>query len=84
MMARGVAAIDEATRAAGRDPSRVEVSALLLARGRGLEQALEEEVPKLASAGVNHLRVQVSMFAESFDQVPGVIKTLVKRVAELS
>ena len=38
----------------------------------------------LASVGVNHLRVQVSMFAESFSEVPGVIKTLVKRVAELS
>src|SRR5918997_1691007 len=48
MMARGVAAIEEATRAAGRDASKVEISALLLARGRGLDQALEEEVPKLA------------------------------------
>jgi probable F420-dependent oxidoreductase len=84
MMARGVAALDEATRAAGRDPARLEISALLLARGRSLDQALEEEVPKLAAAGVNHLRVQVSMFADSLDQAPAVVKTLVQRVARLA
>jgi len=83
MMARGVAALGEATHAAGRDPDRLEISALLLPRGRGLEQALEEEVAALAGAGVNHLRVQVSMFADSFEKVPTVVKTLVKRVAEL-
>jgi hypothetical protein len=83
MMSRGVAALKDAMRAAGRDAARLEVSALLLARGRELEQALSEEVPALAAAGVNHLRVQVSMFASSLDQVPAVMKTLVKRVAEL-
>jgi probable F420-dependent oxidoreductase len=83
MMARGTAALRDAMQSAGRDPTCLEVSALLLPRGRGLEQALEEDVPKFAAVGVNHLRVQVSMFAASFDQVPGVVKTLVKRVAEL-
>jgi probable F420-dependent oxidoreductase len=83
MMSRGVAALEEATRASGRDAARLEVSALLLPRGRELEQALSEEVPALAAAGVNHLRVQVSMFASSLDQVPSVVTTLVKRVAEL-
>lgn len=82
MMARGTAQIREAMQAAGRDPSRLEVSALLLPRGRALERALDEELPRLASAGVNHLRVQVSMFAASFDDVPRVIETLVRRVRE--
>jgi probable F420-dependent oxidoreductase len=82
MIARGVAALQEATRAAGRDPSRLEVSALLLARGRGLEQTLAEDLPGLAAAGVNHLRVQVSMFAESLGDAAGVVQTLVRRVRE--
>jgi probable F420-dependent oxidoreductase len=83
MMTRGVAALQQPTRAAGRDPARLEISALLLARGRGLEQALAEEVPALAAVGVNHLRVQVSMFADSFDRVPEVVRTLVERLADL-
>ena len=66
--------------AAGRDPSRLEISALLLPRGRSLDRALEEDVPVLARAGANHLRVQVSMFCGSFEEVPGVIETLVKFV----
>jgi hypothetical protein len=33
---------------------------------------------------VNHLRVQVSMFADSLDQAPAVVKTLVQRVARLA
>jgi probable F420-dependent oxidoreductase len=80
MMRRGTEEISEAMAKAGRDPSKLEVSALLLPRGRELERALDEELPKLASAGVNHLRVQVSMFAGSFDDVPSVIERLVKRV----
>jgi len=32
---------------------------------------------------VNHLRVQVSMFAGSFEEVPGVIERLVKFVRGL-
>jgi len=83
MMARGAAQIREAMLAAERDPSQLEISALLLPRGRPLDQALEEEVPALAKAGVNHLRVQVSMFAPTFDDVPGVIEKLVRRVSEL-
>ncbi len=83
MMARGTAQLREAMLAAGRDPSRLEISALLLPRGRPLDQALDEDVPALATAGVNHLRVQVSMFAASFDEVPRVIETLVRRVSEL-
>jgi alkanesulfonate monooxygenase SsuD/methylene tetrahydromethanopterin reductase-like flavin-dependent oxidoreductase (luciferase family) len=52
----------------------------MMARGVA---ALAEEVPALAAAGVNHLRVQVSMFAGSLDHRPEVVRTLVKRVAEL-
>jgi probable F420-dependent oxidoreductase len=80
MMARGTAQIHEAMRKAGRDPSRLEVSALLLPRGKPLEQALDEQLPALEKAGVTHLRVQVSMFADSFEDVPSVVKRLVKRV----
>jgi probable F420-dependent oxidoreductase len=80
MMARGTAQIRDAMLRAGRDASQLEVSALLLPRGRELERALDEELPKLASAGVNHLRVQVSMFAASFDEVPSLIESLVRRV----
>jgi probable F420-dependent oxidoreductase len=80
MMKRGTHEIREAMLEAGRDPSTLEVSALLLPRGRELERALDDELPKLADAGVNHLRVQVSMFAGSFEDVPDVIERLVKRV----
>jgi probable F420-dependent oxidoreductase len=54
MMARGRAALEEALVTAGREPSRLEISALLLPRGRSLDRALEEEVPAFARAGVNH------------------------------
>jgi probable F420-dependent oxidoreductase len=84
MMARGVAELRAATLAAGRDPARLEISALLLARGRSLAQTLEEDVPGLAAAGVNHLRVQVSMFSDSRAGAADVIRTLVRRVPELS
>ena len=52
----------------------------LLARGRGLEQTLDEGVPKLKAVGVNHLRVQVSMFADSREQAEPVVRALVKRL----
>lgn len=80
MMARGTARIREAMQAAGRDPSQLEVSALLLPRGKPLEQALDEQLPALEKAGITHLRVQVSMFADSFEEVPSVVERLVKRV----
>lgn len=79
MIARGAAQIHEAMRAAGRNPARLEVSALLMPRGRDLATALEEDVPAFQAAGVNHLRVQVSSFAPSLDAVPAVIAELVRR-----
>ena len=79
-MRRGTDEILEAMTKIGRDTSKLEVSALLLPRGRELEQALDEDLPRFADAGVTHLRVQVSMFARDFDEVPGVIERLVSRV----
>ena len=84
MMARGVVRIREAMVAKGRDPASLEVSALLLPRGRDLHTALDQEVPALQAAGVTHLRVQVSMFAASLEEVPGVVKDLVTRLKQLA
>jgi probable F420-dependent oxidoreductase len=83
MIARGVEALRQALDAAGRDPASLEVSALLLPRGRPLEVALAEDVPAFARAGVTHVRVQVSMFASSFEALPALIENLVDRVAAL-
>jgi probable F420-dependent oxidoreductase len=80
MMANGVARLHDAMSAAGRDPSTLEVSALLLPRGRDLPTAIDQEVPALLAAGVTHLRVQVSMFAASLEEVPGVVAGLVRHI----
>jgi probable F420-dependent oxidoreductase len=80
MIARGTAQIREGFLRAGRDPSGLEVSCLLLARGRPLEQALEEDVPRLLGAGATHLRVQASMFCDSLEAVPAFLADLVKRL----
>ena len=81
MMARGVAQLHDAMRLAGRDPAMLEVSALLLPRGRDLHRALDEDIPAFQQAGVTHLRVQVSMFAASLGEVPGIVRQLVQRVS---
>jgi probable F420-dependent oxidoreductase len=80
MMTRGVQALQAAMTAEGRDASKLEVSALLLPRGRSLEQAVAEDVPALEQAGVTHLRVQVSMFASSFEEIEPVVRELLKRM----
>lgn len=84
MIGRGVRQLQDALRAADRDASKLEVSCLLLARGRPLDQALEEDVPRLIAAGATQLRVQASMFCETQDAYPPFIKDLVRRVAALS
>jgi probable F420-dependent oxidoreductase len=84
MIARGVHQLHEGLAVAGRDPSQLEVSCLLLPRGRPLEQALEEDVPALIEAGATHLRVQASMFCDSRDAFAPFIADLVRRVASLS
>jgi probable F420-dependent oxidoreductase len=81
MIARGVRRLHDGLQAAGRDPSRLEVSCLLLPRGRPLEQALEEDVPALMRAGATHLRVQASMFCETRAAYAPFMKDLVRRVA---
>jgi len=81
MIARGTALIKEGMREVGRDPSSLEVSCLLLGRGRPLAQALEEDVPRLIDAGATHLRVQASMFCDSLEAMPTFIEDLVRRVA---
>jgi probable F420-dependent oxidoreductase len=80
MMANGMAALRQAMLRAGRDPSTLEISALLLARGRDLSTALEEDLPAFQSAGVTHLRVQASMFVSSLDDVPRFIEDLLRRL----
>ncbi|HLZ29661.1 MAG TPA: TIGR03619 family F420-dependent LLM class oxidoreductase [Chloroflexota bacterium] len=80
MMANGVAALRQAMVQAGRDPSTLEVSALLLPRGRDLHTAIAQDVPAFQSAGVTHLRVQTSMFAASLDEFPTVIETLLRHL----
>jgi probable F420-dependent oxidoreductase len=84
MVRRGTALIRDGLRESGRDPASVEVSCLLLARGRPLEQALDEDVPRLRAAGANHLRVQASMFCDSLEAVPAFLKDLVRRVEALA
>lgn len=81
MMANGVAALRKAMAQAGRDPSTLEVSALLLPRGRDLATAIDQDLPAFQSAGVTHLRVQASMFAASLDEIPPFIKDLLRRLA---
>lgn len=76
MIERGVAQIKEGMQAAGRDPSTLEVSCLLIGRGRTFEEAFEQDVPKLVAAGATHLRVQASMFCDSLDAVPTFIERL--------
>jgi probable F420-dependent oxidoreductase len=76
MMTRGVAALREGMRQAGRDPRTLEISALLLPRGRDLATALDQELPALQSAGVNHLRVQPSMFVSALDDLPHFLDDL--------
>jgi probable F420-dependent oxidoreductase len=84
MIARGTRLIKEGFVAAGRDPSALEISCLLLARGRPLAQALDEDVPRLIEAGATHLRVQASMFCDSLEAVPEFVDDLVARLKKLS
>jgi probable F420-dependent oxidoreductase len=79
MMADGVRALQTALAEAGRDPAKLEVAALLLPRGRGLEQALEEDAPRFEAAGVTMLRVQMSMFVDSLEAVPAFLAELRRR-----
>jgi len=78
-IAAGVPAIQAAMRAAGRDPSLLEVSSLLLPRGRDLPTSLEQDVPAFKAAGVTQLRVQVSSFASSPEAIPQVLEELLRR-----
>ncbi len=80
MMLRGTRALREAMTQQGRDPSTLEVSALLLPRGRSLAQALDEDLPGLREAGVNHLRVQVSMFCSTHEEIEPFLRDLLKRL----
>jgi probable F420-dependent oxidoreductase len=80
MMANGVAALRLAMEHAGRDPSTLEVSALLLARGRDLPTAIDQDLPAFQAAGVNHLRVQASMFVSSLDEIPRFLEDLLRRL----
>jgi probable F420-dependent oxidoreductase len=80
MIARGVKTLRAALAKANRDPSQLEVSALLLARGRSLEQTLAEDIPAFEQAGVTHLRVQVSMFVSEFEQIEPFTRDLLKRL----
>lgn len=84
MIARGASRMREGFAASGRDPRSLEVSCLLLARGRPLAQALEEDVPPLVLAGATHLRVQASMFCASQAEYPAFIKELVSRLETLT
>ena len=79
MMARGVEQMREAVAREGRDPRRLEVSALLIARGRSFEDALDEDVPNFERVGVTHLRVQMSMFVASIDEIEPFIRRLMLR-----
>jgi probable F420-dependent oxidoreductase len=79
MMANGVTALRRAMQHAGRDPAALEVSALLLPRGRDLPTALDHDLPAFQSAGVTHLRVQASMFVSSLGEIPRFIEDLVRR-----
>jgi probable F420-dependent oxidoreductase len=79
MMANGVRALRQALADAGRDPDKLEVAALLLPRGRGLDQALDEDVPRFEAAGVTMLRVQISMFVASLEAVPAFLADLRRR-----
>jgi hypothetical protein len=79
MMANGVRALRQALADAGRDPDQLEVAALLLPRGRSLNQALDEDVPRFEAAGVTMLRVQLSMFIDSLEEVPAFLAELRRR-----
>jgi probable F420-dependent oxidoreductase len=80
-IAEGVPAIQSAMREAGRDASKLEVSALLLPRGRDLPTSLEQDVPRFKAAGVTQLRIQVSSFASSREAVPSLLEELQRRFA---
>jgi probable F420-dependent oxidoreductase len=81
MITRGTATLRDAMAKAGRDPSQLEVSALLIGRSRELARALDEDLPALKGAGVNHLRVQASMFVDSYEQIAPFTRELLERVA---
>jgi probable F420-dependent oxidoreductase len=80
MIKRGTTQLQEGLERAGRDASALEVSCLLLGRGRPFEQAFDEDVPNLIAAGATHLRVQASMFCASLEEVPAFAHKLVERV----
>jgi probable F420-dependent oxidoreductase len=84
MMTTGVQALRDALQQAGRDAEGLEVSALLLPRGRSLQKALEQDVPAFQAAGVNHLRVQMSMFAATIDEIEPFLRELRVRVDAVS
>jgi probable F420-dependent oxidoreductase len=83
MIARGADMLRNELVVAGRDPARLEISALLMPQGRALAQCLEQDVPALRAAGVTHLRVQLSAFVARFAEIEPFIRELVERVARL-
>jgi probable F420-dependent oxidoreductase len=80
MIARGVDLIREGLLKVGRDPEALEVSCLLLPRGRPFQRALDEDVPKLSEAGATHLRVQPSMFCDSLEVMPAFVGELMQHL----
>ncbi len=52
---------------------------LLMSKGRSQDVALDEELPGLQQAGVTHLRVQLSMFVERFDEIEPFLERLMLR-----
>jgi hypothetical protein len=79
MIARGVDEMRAAIDKAGRDPNRLTVSALLMPKERSLETALDEDLPGFAQAGVTHLRIQLSSFVASFDEIEPFLQRLMLR-----
>ena len=79
MMARGKGEVEAAMREAGRDPSKLEVAALLMPKGRDLPTALAEDVPRFKEAGVTMIRVQISTFVKERAKVAGFMEELVTR-----
>ncbi len=79
MMAESGARIKAAMQAAGRDPSRLEIAALVMPRGRDLATTLEQDVPRFAAAGVTVVRVQISSFIQSLTEAGPFVEELVRR-----
>jgi len=77
-LAADIHVLREATRAAGRDPDKLDVAVRFRTMGRSLEQAFEEDIPLMRRIGITEAYVPLLSLVPSLDEAPALIHRLAR------